>query len=436
VAVYSSAANNDAGNLAASPTVIHCIIPHASVGMSLLEWYATQDETGAIGGRMSLIAATGGTSSEALTPELLNTRSSSAGFTTQTKFSVEPSTSGNRLITMAYDADSTRVAHRRWLAPNPRYPIYRDAGDPKLCLNIENSAQVTFTRYWVIAEDKKSSFDVIKGRRGRTRGYFIIQDEARHFGGVSTAPKTSAGANAYISLQMADWDTTPPSYNPAVFLNLLNAAGSTFDPSTVPWMPTLPDRFSVAPWNPERTETARAGWTQTTWAIPPTKIPEPILPERPPRPVWNPERSQSVGIPYLPPNWPTTVVSPERNPRPQWDPERTASAGIPYLPPTWPTTVVSPERQARPAWIPERSHSVGIPYLPPTWPTTVVAPERNARPPWNPERSETARAGWIQALWAIAPQEIPEPVLPERFVAPWRLRTSSPSGRRSSSPRS
>jgi hypothetical protein len=225
VAVYSSAANNDAGNLAGSPTVIHCIIPHASVGMSLLEWYATQDETGAIGGRMALIAATGGTSSEALTPELLNTRSAAAGFTTQTKFSVEPSTSGNRLIVMAYDANTTRVAHRRWLTPNPRYPIYRDAGDPKLCLNIETSAQVTFTRYLVIAEDKKSSFDVIKGRRGRTRGYFIIQDEARNFGGVSTAPKSSAGANAYISLQVADWDTAPPSYNPAVFLNLLNAGG-------------------------------------------------------------------------------------------------------------------------------------------------------------------------------------------------------------------
>lgn len=422
MAHYTVASNNQPSGVGTA--AIATATPSASVGAVLIDAYITFQDS-SFGARNEIFRSTGGTVTGSQTPEKTSSRSPAAAAAGAVNWSTDPTKSGGALVELPFAMDGNRVPQQRWMPPDPRYPIYEDQGGSKLTL-WSSSAGVIFSRYLGFAEPHATTFALggMRGRRGRSPGYFQVSDGAHGFVGTSTSPHNGVGAWEYRYVQRLDWPD-PVNASLASFLNLLNG-GPVFDPSTLPWVPTLPDRFSVAPWNPERTETARAGWTQTTWAIPPTKIPEPILPERQARPVWDPERSQSVGIPYLPPMWPTTVVSPERNARPQWDPDRTASTGIPYLPPTWPTTVVAPERQARPAWAPERSHSVGIPYLPPTWPTTVVAPERNARPPWNPERSENARAGWIQALWAIAPAKIPEPVLPERFVAPWRPQDQQP----------
>jgi hypothetical protein len=224
----------------------------------------------------------------------------------------------------------------------------------------------------------------------------------------------------------------------AVFAPSLTPALATAVPAnSKPRSTVLPDFFMRPPWNPERTWVARAGWTQALWAIPPTWKPEPSLPASFLRPKWDPERSamkrpasiQSTWA--IPPTWRPSPVLPEVRLTP-WNPERSAMKRPASIQTTWavpPTKIPEPvlaDSFARPDWKPERTHSVGIPYLPPTWPTTVVAPERNPRPPWDPERSTQARAGWIQALWAIAPQKIPDPSLPERLLAPWRAPDQQP----------
>jgi hypothetical protein len=180
----------------------------------------------------------------------------------------------------------------------------------------------------------------------------------------------------------------------------ITPAIATVPPPSGPFKTTvLPELFMRPKWDPERTWITRAGWTQALWAIAPTKIPEPVLPERL-LTQWNPERSLTKRPASVQATW---AVPPTKIPEP-----------------------LLAERVTRPAWEPERTQSVGIPYLPPTWPTTVMQPERNLRPPWNPERSDNARAGWTQALWAIAPTRPPDGVSPERLLTPWRPQDQQP----------
>lgn len=227
-----------------------------------------------------------------------------------------------------------------------------------------------------------------------------------------------------------------------------------FDPSTSPWNPVLPDRHPAVPWRPERTEAARAGWTQALWAVPPVKIPEPVLPDRFARPVWSPERSWSVSVPLIVvtsgffPTLPDAV-------RPAWRPERTETFWPPFqfavvTVPTWGYEVLGAQRLAPwspqrtetpwnplqfaaptvptwgyeslgarlpPPWTPDRGQALWNPLqivapAAPTWGYEVLGSQTNHRAPWNPERSYTVSQPYI------LPRLGATVVLPDRFAFP------------------
>jgi hypothetical protein len=188
--------------------------------------------------------------------------------------------------------------------------------------------------------------------------------------------------------------------------------------------------------DPERTATERAGWTQSLWAIAPTKIPEPLLPESFARPQWNPQRSETARAAWTQALWavpPTRIpdpVLPESYARPVWNPERSGFTRAGWTQSLWaippqqiPEPVLPQFVYSRQLWIPDRSQLIWNPLqfaaiVVPTWGYEMLAPQMFLRQAWNPERSGVSRAGWTQALWAVAPQKIPEPVLPASFTRP------------------
>jgi hypothetical protein len=231
-------------------------------------------------------------------------------------------------------------------------------------------------------------------------------------------------------------EIVPPREDDALLLIISWAAGS-FDPSTRPWNPVLPERFARPAWNPERSDVARAGWTQALWAVAPTKIPEPVLPEAFARPFWNPERTAIQRPSSVQSQWavpPTKIpepLLPESFARPPWRPERTElpragwTQSLWAVPPTFiPEPVLPQFFYARQVWNPDRSQLLWNPFqfgavVVPTWGYEVLGPQAFLRPAWNPERTSLSRAAWTQATWAVPPTAIPEPVLPPAFARPF-----------------
>lgn len=211
----------------------------------------------------------------------------------------------------------------------------------------------------------------------------------------------------------------------------------------------LPDRPAPV-WRPERSETARAGWTQPLWAVPPVKIPEPVLPTSYARPSWCPDRGQTIWtaiVAAAAPAWGYEVLGQQRIP-PPWVPDRGQQLWNPLqfaaaVVPTWGYEMLGAQRLA--PWSPERSQVAGQQLVIPRPGAGPVLPER-ARQAWNPERSWSAsvplivvRSGFSVTLpdaqrpWvpdrsalvmpvriAPAPPLAWRPELLERFVAPWR----------------
>ena len=229
--VYSVSADNDPGT-GGTDAWIQTLTPGANRSINLIDWSASYADTGAaFAARFRCVRSSGGTFTGAGTIEKRNTRTGAADATSEISGTVNPTITGNPILVMGMVGSTVLTPYRRWMPPNPRYPIVAPAAGEEIGLTCLTFT-LTFSRYMCWAESVvERAYTVSMRRKSRTRGYQQYGDEARFFG-LSTAPKSFPGADVRTCLQPADWPTAV--FDPGgTFLNLLNEvppAGGATDP--------------------------------------------------------------------------------------------------------------------------------------------------------------------------------------------------------------
>jgi hypothetical protein len=205
--------------------------PGSNRGIAAFAFMVGGTDSGTFAGRYRLARATGGLTPSAVTVEKTNSRQASTDVTGADSWSTDPTVSGNSIISMAKVASTTHPSYRRWVVPNPRYPITEEPSGSILDVLDSIAGGIDQARQIAWGEQDAPGLagaGRYRGRRARTAAGFFIQDEFRGFQGLSTQHKGLPGANGYTFLNALDWPTAVQS-SLATFLNLLNgAAGTTY----------------------------------------------------------------------------------------------------------------------------------------------------------------------------------------------------------------
>jgi hypothetical protein len=202
--------------------------PGSNRGVAVFGYSVGGTDSGTFAGRYRLARATGGASASAVTVEKTNSRTAATDVTGADSWGTDPTVSGNSVISMAKVASTTNPSTRRWVAPNPRYPICEEPSGAILDVldsiagGIDQARQISWGEPDAAGLAGAGRY---RGRRARTAAGFYIQDEVRGFHGTSTTHKGMPGASGYCFLNALDWPTGVNS-SLATFLNLLNGNGN------------------------------------------------------------------------------------------------------------------------------------------------------------------------------------------------------------------
>jgi hypothetical protein len=205
--------------------------PGSNRGIAAFAFMVGGTDSGTFAGRYRLARATGGLTPNAVTVEKTSSRQAATDVTGADSWATDPTVSGNSIISMAKVASTTHPSYRRWVVPNPRYPITEEPSGSILDVLDSIAGGIDQARQIAWGEQDAPGLagaGRYRGRRARTAAGFFIQDEFRGFQGLSTQHKGLPGANGYTFLNALDWPTAVQS-SLATFLNLLNgAAGTTY----------------------------------------------------------------------------------------------------------------------------------------------------------------------------------------------------------------